>query len=116
MPAFRVLGPLEVRDAAGRSVVIRRRKQRALLVLLIARGGEPVTADQLITALWGTDPPASARANVHTYLSDLRRLLGTAQPERTPAGYRLRVTPDDCDALLFDRLVAEGRRAMAGGR
>jgi DNA-binding SARP family transcriptional activator len=119
---LRVLGPLEVRGADGRVLAIRRRKQRALLALLIVRGGRPTSADEVIWRLWGDDPPRSARANVYTYLSDLRRLLGEAVPEarlrtdRALDGYTLDVTADTCDAPLFEQLARDGRRAMADGR
>jgi DNA-binding SARP family transcriptional activator len=119
---FHVLGPLEVRAADGAPVLIRRRKQRALLALLIVRAGRPVGVDEVIWRLWGDDPPTSARANVHSYVSDLRRLLGRAapdalpRPERGAGGYLLNVTTDECDALLFEQLIAAGRRDLADGR
>ncbi len=121
MPVFRVLGPLEIRDAAGRPIPVARRKQRALLALLVTRAGRAVPVDEIVDALWGERPPASARANLHTYVSDLRRLLpGTGpaaipRPATTPAGYRLDLAVDECDALLFGSLLAEARRLAGAG-
>ena len=120
--SFRVLGPLEVRGAAGGPVLIRRRRQRALLALLIVQAGRPIGVDEIVWRLWGDAPPASARANVHSYVSDLRRLLSRAAPqappclERAAGGYLLRAATDECDALLFEQLVAAGHQDLADGR
>ena len=116
--SFRVLGPLEVRGKNGAPVHIRRQRQRALLALLVVRSGRSVSVDEIIERLWGDDPPASARANVHTYVSDLRRLLSATEPrpERSGGGYLLKVATDECDALLFEQLVAAGHRELDDGR
>ena len=79
----RVLGPLEVwRD--GTEVAVGASKQRALLALLVVRGGE-VGRDVLIDALWGERPPARARNTLQVYVSSLRKALGREVIETTPA-------------------------------
>jgi len=51
---------------------------------------------------------------LQTLVSRARRALGgAAAVEQSAAGYRLAVTPDDVDALRFERLVAEGAVAEA---
>ena len=121
MPAFRMLGPFEVRDTSGVRVLIPRRKQRALLALLLSRAGTTVSIDTIIDSLWGERPPASVRANLHSYVSGLRRLLaGTApvdlpRPTRTSNGYRMDLGPGEYDVHLFEELSAAGRRALAAG-
>lgn len=51
---------------------------------------------------------------LQTLVSRARRALGgAAAVEQSGAGYRLAVTPDDVDALRFERLVAEGAVAEA---
>ena len=50
MIEFRILGPLEVSNAGG-PVRLGGPKQRALLALLVIRGGEVVTTDRLIDEL-----------------------------------------------------------------
>jgi DNA-binding SARP family transcriptional activator/tetratricopeptide (TPR) repeat protein len=51
-------------------------KQRAVLGLLLARPGVEVSSGELIDALWGSPPPASAANNLRTYVHGLRRVLG----------------------------------------
>jgi DNA-binding SARP family transcriptional activator len=122
MPIVWILGPLELGCAPGTGPVLPRLKQRLLLALLVARAGEAVSPPEIADHLWGACPPASARANIHTYASGLRRTLqllapGTgAGPEATRHGYRLVLPPDGCDATLFERLAAQGRYLLTQGR
>jgi predicted ATPase/DNA-binding SARP family transcriptional activator len=113
MTEFRVLGPLEVvRD--GGPVELPGGKPRAVLAVLLLRANEPVSADHLAVALWGEDAPAGAVRTVQVYVSRLRGALGESDLVTwTPAGYRLRVRPDELDLERFGRLVEEGRRALA---
>lgn len=122
MPVFHVLGPLEIHSAAGRPLSVPGRRQCALLVLLLLRSGAVVTVDAMIDALWGDHPPASARANLHSHMSGLRRLLAGAaptigpRPVTTPGGYRMDLVAGECDAEVFEELAGHGRRALADGR
>ena len=52
-----ILGPLEVRDAAGQPVALTGPRLRTLLVRLAVAGGHMVTVDRLAEDLW----PAPAR-------------------------------------------------------
>jgi DNA-binding SARP family transcriptional activator len=118
MPAFLVLGPLEVRAADGEPTRLNRRKLRELLALLLLRPGAVVDVDEIVDALWGAHPPVSARANLYSYVSDLRRVLAhTApgdppRPSHTPNGYRLDLRAGECDAYMFEDLAATGRREL----
>lgn len=117
-----MLGPLEIEDATGRAVTPVRRKQRDLLGLLLVRAGSVVSTAEIVDCLWPVRPPASARANVHSYVYGLRALLsGTApgstdRPVRIRHGYLLDVAADECDAPVFERLATAGATALAGGR
>ena len=119
---FRVLGTLEIRDGAGRLLAPLRRKQRLLLAVLLLRANTPVSTESLLDLLWPEAAPSSARANLHSYVSDLRRLMHTAEPadpprlHREPAGYRLRAEAEELDAAVFEKLAGEGRRALAEQR
>ena len=92
------------------------RKPRALLAVLALNAGRVVPAEALIDALWGEDPPGSARAGVHSYLSTLRRTLGEATIQRRPAGYELTAPPVHVDVHEFGSLVAQARQNLAAER
>jgi len=72
---WRVLGPLEVRTAAG-WVAVGAPKWRALLAALLAGPGGVVSIGSLVDELWVDDPPAAARKLVSGYVLRLRRLIG----------------------------------------
>lgn len=93
-------------------------KQRTLLTVLVMRAGEVVSADALIDALWGDEPPATARTALQVRISKLRKLLAgdpSAKLETRGPGYVLHVDPEQVDLHRFDRHVERGRAALAGG-
>jgi DNA-binding SARP family transcriptional activator len=114
---YRILGPLEV-SADGQVIDIGGPKQRALLAILLLRANEPVPRDVLIHELWGERPPAGARGSVEVYVSRLRKALGAAGNGHVvvtrPGGYSLQLADGQLDVDRFERLVAEGRSALAG--
>ena len=107
---FRILGPLEA-VADGRVVALDAAKPRALLAILLLHAGEPVSRDRLIEDLWDGRPPATAAKVLQTYVSQLRKALGSEVIVTRPAGYELVVEPDGFDLHRFERLVAEARRS-----
>lgn len=119
---FRILGPLEV-WSGGRPLGLGGVKQRALLAVLLLQAGRVVSADRLIEDLWGEQPPATATSALWVHVTRLRKALnpggaggtaGSVLVTRAP-GYLLRVEPGELDLERFDRLVAEGRQALANG-
>ncbi|WP_330277478.1 tetratricopeptide repeat protein [Lentzea sp. NBC_00516] len=116
--SFEILGPLRVANS-GQPLKPAGPRQRALLAALLVRAGRPISLDGLIDALWGENPPVSAVANIHTYVSRLRRdLTDIGLPGRLTtdsAGYRLRVEPDELDSELFEAVAAKAREALASG-
>ena len=70
----RLLGPLEV-ACGDRPVRIGAAKERLLLVVLALNAGRVVTAERLIDALWGEDPPESAGVSLRVLISRLRKGL-----------------------------------------
>ncbi|MEU4836118.1 tetratricopeptide repeat protein [Streptosporangium sp. NPDC023615] len=112
---FRVLGPVELwRD--GHPLTVVGEKQRTLLAVLVMNAGRTVSQHQLLTALWGTDHPASARKRLHNYVWSLRRLLSDFDALlRMPTGYCLRFPPGDSDLEAFLTATSEGRRLLAAG-
>jgi DNA-binding SARP family transcriptional activator len=111
----RILGGLEVLAADARPVAVVGRRQRALLALLATRPAEVVPSERLIDALWGTDPPANAANALQTIVSRLRRAVGEERVVTRPGGYMLDIAGADVDAVRFERLADEGRRALAAG-
>jgi predicted ATPase/DNA-binding SARP family transcriptional activator len=111
---FRILGPLEVGDAAA-PVVIPGAKERALLADLLVADGRVVSADRLIEDLWDDRPPANPLNTLQGRVSALRRALGPAAAllATRPPGYALEVDPERVDAARFQRLVTEARQATA---
>ena len=112
---FRILGPLEV-CAGSRSVELGGEKRRALLALLLLHANAPVSAERVAVALWGEDAAADAIKTVRVHVSRIRAALGDPGVlVTTPAGYRLRVAAGELDADRFERLLEQGRRALAAG-
>ena len=108
---LRFLGQFEVlRD--GRTLELKRRKQRALLALLALHPGEVVSTDRLIEGLWAEDPPKAAVGSLQNLISVLRKTLGRELIRTRQPGYVLDVSPEQVDLHRFERLVA---RAAEGG-
>src|SRR6202022_1489958 len=118
---FGVLGPLQL-SAGGALVPLGAPKQRAVLAMLVINRNRPVSVDSLINAVWDESPVPAARTSIHSYVSNLRRLLGKAGVDplmvlaSAPPGYRPPVVGGDCD---LDRFIADknmGIQASAAGR
>ncbi|MEV0825197.1 AfsR/SARP family transcriptional regulator [Nonomuraea rubra] len=114
---FKILGPIEVRTSLGRPIALGRRKQRVLLAALLLNTGKAIPSRRMLDWLWGERAPATAESNLYTYISALRKVLGS--PSRIEAGsngYMLRVTPGEVDVTLFEDLAAQGQLALSAGR
>jgi DNA-binding SARP family transcriptional activator len=118
---FRVLGPLQV-ASNGSFLPLGGAKQRAVLALLLLHANEVVSVDQLIDALWGDSPPASAANVVQGYVSHLRKTLepGRVRGEHEiivsrPPGYSLRIGQGALDADRFIEESREGQRLLEDG-
>jgi DNA-binding SARP family transcriptional activator len=118
---FGVLGPLEM-AVLGAPVALGSQKQRAVLAMLVINRNRAVGSEALIDGAWGQRAPQEARASLHTYVSNLRRLLNNAGVDgRTmlaavPPGYRLSVPDTDCDIGRFAAEKTAGIRAAAAGQ
>lgn len=104
-----MLGPLEVRDG-DRVVPLGGYRQRLVLAVLLLHADRAVSADRLIDAVWGEEPPRTARKTLQVYISRLRGLLGPEVIEPTPHGYVLHLPPDGHDLHRFESLAEDGRR------
>jgi DNA-binding SARP family transcriptional activator/tetratricopeptide (TPR) repeat protein len=117
---LRLLGPLEL--AAGRGLVsIGGPRQRVVLSVLAMNANRVTPIDLLIRALWGEAPPETARAQIQTSISSLRKLFGGKHGnpdaiQTRPPGYLLEVAPADLDSQRFTDLVAEARAEADRGK
>ena len=105
---FHLLGPLEV-VAEGEPIELGGRKPRTLLAALLFHANELVSAERLIDALWGEQPPETAQAALQVHVSHLRKVLGRDRIVTQAPGYRLRVGNDELDLQRFERLLEEAR-------
>lgn len=119
---FGVLGPVQVL-VDGTSVPVGSPGVGSLLVLLVRAANQVVSAARIIDGLWGDDPPATARTIVHGYVSRLRRLLRTADPDGAyakivtrPPGYELVVEESRIDLYRARRLLDTSRGQPAARR
>ncbi|CAL9443417.1 Regulatory protein AfsR [Streptomyces sp. enrichment culture] len=112
---FAVLGPVRAwRD--GEPVGVGSPQQRALLAALLLRRGQTATAQELVDALWGEEPPQRALAALRTYASRLRKVLGAEALISESGGYAIRLGPDtgiDADTAAAHALEAE--KAVSSG-
>src|SRR5262245_22130124 len=113
-PVFSLLGPLTA-TVDGTPIELGGQKRRALLAALLLRPGEVVPRDDLIDAVWGEDPPDTARNTLQVYVSQLRKLLPDGSLETTPDGYRLAIDPGAVDVFEFESLTQSGRSALTIG-
>jgi DNA-binding SARP family transcriptional activator len=121
-PRFGVLGPLRV--WRGESVVdLGPLQQRVVLAVLLLQGGRPIARQQMISAVWGEEPPAHAVNLVQRHVSGLRRVLGLGEPSTaasfrlvwTDAGYLLTLPAGALDLEVFEGELRRARAARAAG-
>jgi DNA-binding SARP family transcriptional activator len=123
---LRVLGPLEL-IVSGRPVRLGP-VQRVLLLCLWLALGQVVPAARLRDLVWAGSAPAGWQATLRSHVCHLRRAIGeTAVSEAAGAvlvtervgvdfGYALRISAGAVDAVRFERLEGEGRRALGVAR
>ncbi|MEV1054601.1 BTAD domain-containing putative transcriptional regulator [Streptomyces sp. NPDC049887] len=110
---FRVLGPVEVRRYGSRVPLSGTKLHTVLAALLMARE-EVVSDDRLSRLLWGWTPPATASAQLYTYVSRLRKILGDdILIDRRPPGYAMAIGNSSLDLIEFEELDREGREALS---
>ena len=109
-----VLGPVAVHDG-DRQVAITGTRMRRLLTRLAVDAPRPVSATELVDAVWLDDTPPDQVSNaLQALVSRLRKALGPqVSLTQEPAGYRLSGVEVDADA--FERLAVEGRGLLEAG-
>ena len=106
----------------GTVISLGSRKQRAVLAVLLVNRNRAVGSDELISAVWENRPPTNVRSALHTYMSNLRRLITSSDFDAravlasAPPGYRLSLPDSDFDLGRFVTSSASGFRASANGQ
>ncbi|HEV7652303.1 MAG TPA: BTAD domain-containing putative transcriptional regulator [Actinophytocola sp.] len=114
---YRLLGPVELYHE-GEAVDLSSTKVRLMLTALALAPNTVVSFEALGRVLWERGAPPSARSNVRTYATTLRRVLDRDSRNRLVSrggGYLLSTGPDELDVQVFTRLAEIGRRALADG-
>ncbi|MBL7261608.1 AfsR/SARP family transcriptional regulator [Paractinoplanes lichenicola] len=118
---IRLLGPVQILDARGDVVALRRRKERLALSVLLLEPGRVVDVDRIVDLLWESGPPAGARATLQALMSRIRTALRGASGVRQPllraqgSGYVLDVQPAAVDLHRFHAMVARAREVGEPG-
>ena len=116
-----VLGPL-LMTVDGTAVALGTPKQRAVMAMLIINRNRPVGTDSLINAVWGESPTPAARTSLHSYVSNLRRIISDTGVDTrqvlasAPPGYQLSIADADCDLGRFNVEKSKGVQAAAASK
>ncbi|MFG3000057.1 BTAD domain-containing putative transcriptional regulator [Streptomyces sp. NPDC048340] len=112
---FAVLGPIRAWRGAE-LLPSGTPQQRALLAVLLLRGGRTATAPELIDAIWGEDPPQQALATIRTYASRLRKVLDPGLLVSESGGYAIRLPREEAlDLGIARSLAADAEQARGAG-
>jgi DNA-binding SARP family transcriptional activator/tetratricopeptide (TPR) repeat protein len=111
---FGILGTLEVTAGPAR-LELGGTRQRVVLATLLLSANRVVTVDRLVEAMYGEDPPSTARLQAQISVHSLRRLFaghgGTELITTRSGGYEIRVADGELDSHRFTELVAKAREA-----
>ncbi|GIF62160.1 XRE family transcriptional regulator [Asanoa ishikariensis] len=111
-----VLGPLDV-VVNGSNVDLQSVRQRTVLALFALHHGRTVPVDDIIDALWGDQPPRTARNLVQLYVGEVRTLLEPAghTVRFAGSGYAAELGDQEVDLARFDDLETRARAAWSDG-
>ena len=98
-------------------------RQQAVLGILAMRANRVISRGELVDAVWGQDPPASAEGGIYTYVAGLRKLIEPGRSLRGPgrvlvssgAGYVLHLVPGQPDAVAFEQHLVRARQLRKNG-
>jgi DNA-binding SARP family transcriptional activator/tetratricopeptide (TPR) repeat protein len=117
-----VLGPVTA-WYGGQELSVGQPRQQAVLGILAMRANRIISRGELVDAVWGHDPPASAEGGIYTYVAGLRRIIEPNRSLRGPgrilvssgAGYVLHLVPGQPDAVSFEQHLGRARQLRKGG-
>lgn len=118
---IQLLGPVGFM-AACRVLPLRGMVPKAVLAFLAGRPGHGSEIDDIVDAIWGVDPPRTARQMVINGVSQVRSVLARdARPSRPViatygrSAYAIEVAPECIDAIRYQALVVEAEASVAAG-
>src|SRR6201989_1879609 len=117
-----VLGPV-MAWYGGQELPVGQPRQQAVLGILAMRANRVISRGELVDAVWGQDPPASAEGGIYTYGSGVRRVIEPNRSLRGPgrvlvssgAGYVLHLVPGQPDAVAFEQDLGRARQLRKAG-
>ncbi len=117
-----VLGPVTA-WYGDQELLVGQPRQQAVLGILAMRANRVISRGELVDAVWGQDPPASAEGGIYTYVAGLRRIIEPNRSLRGPgrvlvssgAGYVLHLVPGQPDAVSFEQHLGRERQLRKGG-
>lgn len=114
---FGLLGPLQV-HVGGIALPVLPGKQRVLLAALLLRANRLVSLDDLVDAMWGSEPPSSARVTLRNYVKELRKILGNTADTSictVPGGYQIQLDIAYLDVCVFEALWDSAQASSRDG-
>jgi len=106
---FRVLGPLTARDA-DRELKLGGYRQQLVLAVLLLHADHELSTEWLVDAVWGDEPPRSARKTLQAYISRLRQTLGEGAIVGSQHRYMIHLAEGELDSLAFEDFSDRGSK------
>src|SRR5688572_585834 len=119
---MQVLGPVRVWHGDD-AVDLGSSGERAVLGLLALANGQSLSRAELVDALWGPEPPPTARNIIQTRIKRLRQALEPGRQSYSPSGvlptvgdgYALVTSTIDLDLERFRQLASDAATAQQDG-
>lgn len=108
MVRIRLFGGVGVVTDGGEPVDVGPTKCQTVLAALALSAGSAVPVSRLVDLVWGEQPPRTAAKTLQSYVTRLRKGLGSDAIVRTGAAYRLDVAADAVDVARFKRHLDAG--------
>jgi DNA-binding SARP family transcriptional activator len=116
---LRLLGPLALLTDDA-EIDLGGSRQRIVIAVLALNANRVTAVDHLIDAVWSTDPPNTARAQIQICISRLRKVFldaGVAATIRTrDPGYLMEIPVSELDTAQFTALTRTARAHVEAGR
>jgi DNA-binding SARP family transcriptional activator/tetratricopeptide (TPR) repeat protein len=118
-PRVQLLGPVKA-WRGNTELDLGSAHRRTVFAVLAMSPNRTVSREELIDAVWGDAPPASAQGSIYTYISGLRRVLEPGRARGTGpqllasigSGYSLCVEPETIDVHHFEALREKAHRHL----